>query len=172
MSEYWDIYDKDRRLTGRTVERGKPMKQDEYHIVVEAIIINSKGEYLISKRTPNKHFPLMWEFTGGSVLAGEDSLSGAVREAKEELGVELDKASATLFKTGIRQYRSLPDFNDIWVFRFDCDIDDVVLNENETCDAKWATAAEIRKMIKNGEFVEYKELPFVDELFEKYSDNM
>ncbi len=170
MSEFWDIYDKNRKLTGRTVERGKPMAQDEYHIVVEAIIINKKGEYLISKRTLNKHFPLMWEFTGGSVLAGEDSLSGAIREAKEELGVELDRTKATLFKTGIRQYRNLPDFNDIWVFEFDCDIDDVVLNENETCDAMWASSDKIKKMIENGEFVEYSELPFVDELFEHYSN--
>ena len=34
MSEFWDIYDKNRKPTGRTVERGKPMRQDEYHIVV------------------------------------------------------------------------------------------------------------------------------------------
>ena len=169
MSEYWDIYDKNRKLTGKIVERGKPMTQDEYHLVVEVVIINSKGEYLISKRTPNKHLPLMWEFTGGSVISGENSISGAVREAKEELGIDLDKNKATLFKSGIRQYRSFPDFNDIWVFEFECDIDDIVLNENETCDAKWATAETIKEMIENGEFVEYNELPFVDELFEHYS---
>lgn len=169
MSELWDIYDKDRNLTGRTVERGKPMKEDEFHIVVEAIIRNSKGEWLISKRAPNKHFPLMWEFTGGSVVAGEDSLSGAVREAKEELGVDLDKSNARLFKTGIRQFRCFPDFNDIWVFEYDCDIKDITLQEGETVDAMWATSDKIREMIANGEFVEYKELPFVDELFEYYT---
>lgn len=166
MKELWDIYDKERRLTGRTVERGKPMSQDEYHIVVEAIIRNSKGEFLISKRSANKHFPLMWEFTGGSVLAGESSLDGAIREAEEELGVDLRNAPVTLFASGIRQYRSLPDFNDIWLFEFDCDIDDVTLCEGETCDAKWATPQQIREMITNKEFVEYKEFNFVDMLLE------
>lgn len=29
MSEIWDVYDKDRKLTGKTVERGKPMGQGE-----------------------------------------------------------------------------------------------------------------------------------------------
>lgn len=165
MAEFWDIYDKERNRTGRTVERGKPMAQNEYHIVVEAVIRNSKGEFLISKRAPNKHLPNLWEFTGGSVLAGEDSLSGALREAKEELGVELDRNKAVLFKTGIRQYRSLPDFNDIWLFSFDCDINDVILQEGETVDAMWATSDQIKEMIKNKEFVEYNELPFVEELF-------
>lgn len=166
MAEFWDIYDKDRNFTGRTVERGKPMAQDEYHIVVEAVIRNSKGEYLISKRAPNKHFPNMWEFTGGSVLAGEGSLTGALREAKEELGVDLDKSTAVLFKTGIRQYRSFPDFNDIWLFDFDCDINDIVLQEGETVDAMWAISTQIREMINNKQFVEYNELPFVEELFD------
>lgn len=166
MKEYWDIYDKDRNLTGRTVERGKPMSQDEYHIVVFSIIRNSKGEFLISKRAPNKHFPNMWEFTGGSVLAGEDSLTGAVREAKEELGVELDKSKAVLFKTGIRQYRSFPDFNDIWLFHHDCSINDIVLQEGETVDAMWATSDKIRELIANKEFVEYHEPLSVDELFD------
>lgn len=59
MPELWDIYDKNRRPTGRTVERGKPMRQDEYHIVVNVWIINSKGQWLISRRTPNKHLPLL-----------------------------------------------------------------------------------------------------------------
>lgn len=90
MSEFWDIYDKDRKLTGRTVERGKPMGRDEYHIVVNVWIRNSKGQWLISKRTANKHFPLLWEPTGGSAVAGESSFDAALRETREELGVELD----------------------------------------------------------------------------------
>lgn len=31
----------------------------------------------------------MWECVGGSVIKGEDSLQGALREAKEEVGVDL-----------------------------------------------------------------------------------
>ncbi len=32
----------------------------------------------------------MWECVGGSVVKGEDSMQGAIREAKEEVGVELN----------------------------------------------------------------------------------
>lgn len=38
MSELWDIYDINRKSTSRTVERGKPMKSGEYHIVVNVLI--------------------------------------------------------------------------------------------------------------------------------------
>ena len=52
-------------------------------------IRNSKGQYLISQRSANRPtYPLMWECVGGSVVKGEDSLQGAIREAKEEAGVD------------------------------------------------------------------------------------
>ena len=45
-------------------------------------IRNSKGQYLISQRSANRPtYPLMWECVGGSVVKGEDSLQGAIREA-------------------------------------------------------------------------------------------
>lgn len=54
-------------------------------------------------------------------------------------------------------------------FRLTGDINDIVLQEGETIDAMWATDDGIRKMIKNKEFVEYNELPFIDELFNSYT---
>ena len=58
--------------------------------MVHVWIRNSKGEYLISQRSANRSiFPLMWECVSGSVVKGEDSLQGAVRETKEEVGVDL-----------------------------------------------------------------------------------
>lgn len=127
MSELWDIYDINRKPTGRTVERGKPMKSGEYHIVVNVWIRNSKGEWLISKRTPNKHFPLLWEPTGGSAVSGESSFDAAIRETREELGVELDPEKGKLFASATRQAKKFPDFLDVWVFEHDCSIDSVVL---------------------------------------------
>ena len=90
MPEYWDIYDKDRRKTGRFQERGKPpASPEDYHLVVEIWLRNSKGEVLLTKRHPEKHYGGLWECTGGSVLAGEESLAAAMREVKEEIGVDL-----------------------------------------------------------------------------------
>ncbi|MEZ3421554.1 MAG: hypothetical protein K1V95_06535 [Eubacterium sp.] len=69
MSELWDILDKNRNKTGKTVLRSAfPNSSEEYHLVVHIWIRNKNGEWLISKRTPNKTEPLKWEFTGGRFI--------------------------------------------------------------------------------------------------------
>lgn len=46
MEELWDIYDGNKKKTGRTAERGVyEFKDGEYHLVVQAIILNTKMKY-------------------------------------------------------------------------------------------------------------------------------
>ncbi len=151
--ELWDIYDAERRRTGRFIERGQKLGEGEYHLVVQAWIRNSRGEWLISRRCPTKPLPLKWEATGGSVLAGEDSLTGALREVKEELGVTLDPAGARLISStrADRERWSNPGFLDVWLFSHDCELSDVTLQEGETCGAKWVSTEELAEMEKRGE---------------------
>ena len=100
MSEFWDVYDKDRNKTGKLAQRGvDKLKEGEYHIVVTAVILNSKNEILITQRAPFKTFPLMWECNGGSILAGETSLEGVIREIKEEVGIGLNEKDGVFLKT-------------------------------------------------------------------------
>ena len=40
----------------------------------------------------------MWECSGGSILAGETSLEGIIRELKEELGIKFSKKRSYIFK--------------------------------------------------------------------------
>jgi 8-oxo-dGTP pyrophosphatase MutT (NUDIX family) len=163
--ELWDIYDRNRVKTGRFVERGRPMDQDEYHIVVHVWKRNSHGEWLISKRSPDKdHFPNMWECTGGSAVASEDSLYAAIREAKEELGISLLPNKGVLFKSYIRQHHDFPQFTDVWVFEHDCPIENIILQDGETCGAMWASSTKINEMIESGKFLGYDVYPYLDEL--------
>jgi len=149
--ELWDILDENRNETGRVVERGKSMNTGEYHLVVFAIIINSKGQFIISKRTPNKTYPNTWEFTGGSALAGEDSLSAILREVKEELGVELIKRNGKVLKT--IKYDTGSYFADVWLFEQDVDIHDVACQPEEVSEARIVTKKEIIKLIKGDIFI-------------------
>ena len=167
MPEIWDIYDRNRTFTGRTMLRGEPMEEDAYHLVVSVWIRNSEGKWLLSRRAENKSHPLKWEPVGGSVLAGEDSLSGALREVQEELGISLKKENGTLYTSFRREKISWenPGFLDIWYFEQDISIDEIVLQQEETCGAKWASEAEILHMIEAGEFVPTKEFPYHEELF-------
>ena len=129
MAELWDVLDERGNKTGRLHERGKPMQQGEFHLVVHVWIIDKNNEFLIQKRTGGK-----WETTGGAAIAGEDSISAALREANEELGVDLTPKNGQLFK----QY-SRPHTNDagnflinVWIFRQEIELSAVVFQLDET----------------------------------------
>ncbi|MGN0533612.1 MAG: NUDIX domain-containing protein [Eubacterium sp.] len=163
MTEIWDIYDENRNKTGKTILRSEhPRGENEYHLAVHIWIHNDKGQWLISKRTPNKHFPLLWECTGGSALAGEDSLSAALREVREELGITLDSSKGSLYKSIKRS--AYCDFCDVWVFNHNCSINEITLQENETCDAMWASVDEIANMIKAHTFIPLDNMQYVYDL--------
>ena len=55
MEERWDIYDKNKQLTGRTMKRNDwTLKDDEYHLTVLGVIRRSDGKFLITKRVMTK----------------------------------------------------------------------------------------------------------------------
>ena len=153
MAELWDIYDINKRKTGRTAERDVyQFKEGEYHIVVTGIIMNSKNEILISKRASHKKYAGMWECNGGSILAGETSLEGILRELKEELGLEFTPKEA-IFLQEIRRDKLPPDFKDLWLFRKDVNIEDITFLDGEAVEAKWVTIEEFMEMFNNQEIV-------------------
>ncbi|CCY20030.1 isopentenyldiphosphate isomerase [Eubacterium sp. CAG:786] len=54
MTEYFDLYTADRRRLGRKIQRGAPIPHGEYHIVVQIMTVNSRGEILLTQRVPQK----------------------------------------------------------------------------------------------------------------------
>ena len=149
MVEYWDLYDANRNFLGRTIKRGEPFGENEFYVCCEVWIVNSKNQMLVTQRHPDKKAGGQWEFTGGGVLAGETTKSAAVREVKEELGVSVDKAELSLLET----YAHKNYFMDIYVLRKDLSEDEIVLDENEVVDWKWASADEIEQLIETGQMV-------------------
>ena len=94
--EIWDLYDKNRKIIGEQI-RGEKLPQNTFHLVVHVWIKNKDGKYLISQRSAKrKTHPLMWECPGGAVLKGESSLEAAVRETKEEVGIDLKNRKGQL----------------------------------------------------------------------------
>lgn len=148
MPELWDLYNKNGEKTGERHERGQPIPQGMYHLVVSAWIMNGQGQFLLSQRHPNKPYPLYWECTGGSVLAGENSLIGAIREVKEELGIELDRSTARLLFQTRRD--STQDFYDVWLFQTDVPIKALKLQATEVVNAQWVDKDELLDLFRAG----------------------
>ena len=155
MAELWDIYDKDRRKTGKVVERGNyTFQENEYHIVVTGIIMNSKNEILIAQRAPDRRLPLLWECSGGSMVSGETSLQAMLRELKEELGLNFSKREAIFLCRKRRDESIMPRFKELWLFRTDISANEVQFKDNESVAAKWVTIDEFMDMFDKGEVVQ------------------
>ncbi len=153
--EIWDIYDSEGNLTGRTIPRGDTLKEGDYHLVVHIWFVNSKGQVLIQKRPDNlKYAPGVWAITGGSALQGEDSLTAAIRETKEELGLDV------VPDIGPIRHKRPSSFTDIWIVKRDIDINDITMQEEEVEAIMWVYPKELQDMIKNGSFHRYSELYF------------
>lgn len=153
MAELWDIYDGNKKNTGRTAERGVyEFKDGEYHLVVQAIILNTKNEILISKRAPFKKFGGMWECNGGSALKGETSLEGILREVKEELGIKFSKTEAIFLKE-VKREMVPANFKDLWLFKRDIKDEEITFPDGEATDFKWVSIDEFMEMFNNKEIV-------------------
>lgn len=151
--EIWDIYDENKKKTGKTAIRGvTELKEGEYHRVVEGIILNSKNEILITKRAVHKPYPFIWECNGGSILVGETSLEGIIRELKEELGIQFSKKDAIFFKEIKR--KQVHDIKDLWLFKKDINIEDITFPDKEAIEAKWVTLEQFIEMYNNKEIVQ------------------
>lgn len=148
--ELWDVYDGNRRLTGRTHRRGDPLAPGEYHLVVHVFVRRPTGEFLITQRAPTKGFPLLWESTGGSAAAGEDSLTAALREVEEETGLCVPPENARRVMT---LDRNGDCFVDIYLMTHDFALSDVTLQPGETVDARLVAPEEMMRMWEEGTFV-------------------
>ena len=149
--ELWDLLDKDRIPLGKTHPRGReyPMPEGTYHLVVYVMTVDTDGRILLTRRSEKKRsYPGYWEFTGGSAVAGEDSLTAVRRELAEETGLDMPEKGITLL-TSLR----VPEaFADVYRVRTGVPAESVTvtLQEGETSDYRWVTLCEFEEMIRTG----------------------
>ena len=159
--EVWDAYNKEfEKLEGMTLIRGETIPDGVYHLVSDVIVRHADGTYLLMQRDSRKHFGGMWEATaGGSALTREGPLACAIRELREETGIE----SEALTEVG----RVVNDHNHTLYVEFlcvtDCEKEQVTLQEGETSAFMWVTKDELVSM-KKDELVTERMQRFIGEL--------
>lgn len=157
--ELWDAYDKDfNKIKNRTLIRGQRIPKGLFHLVCDILVKHTDGTYLLMQRDKRKHFGGMWEATaGGSALQNESPLDCAVRELREETGID----SNDLIEVG------RVTTNDTIYVEFlcvtNCDKDSITLQAGETIAYKWVSRDELIAMKKN-EFVTERMQKFMTEL--------
>lgn len=149
--ELWDLYDSNRNKLNKDHIRGVKLNEGEYHLVVHVWIKNQNGQYLMSKRSAIKKFPFMWECPGGSVLKGETTYDGGIREVKEEVGVDLSNISGR-FITSIKR-DEYQDIVDVYEFIYNGPVSLKQATTNEVDEIKWMTKEEIKKYFEEGKLL-------------------
>lgn len=153
--ELWQVLDREGNPTGEIMEKydQKVFERGFYHLGADVWIINSKNKILIQKRSPLKKLePNVWAMTGGSVILGENSLKTIVREAKEELNIDIDESNLKL----ITKFRTGNVWIDTYILKCNYDISKMKFQEDEVSDAKWATWEEIDDLVKKGQFIKHR----------------
>ena len=131
------------------------------HEAALAVTRNTEGEFLVLKRSEEKTFPGHWGFPGGSVEKGETPKEAAVRELKEETGIEaaVQKKGEPFLREGTRGlYRMYP-------FLVPVETEKVVLDWEHT-EYRWVEHEELREMktignleaLNNLELIEWVEV--------------
>lgn len=165
--ELWDIYDSNKKPTGRTMKRNDwCLQEGEYHLTVLGVVARPDGRFLITKRVMTKAWaPGWWEVSGGAVQAGEASEDAVIREVKEETGLDVSKAEGGYLFSYQRENPGEGDnyFVDIYRFVMDFDEKDVHPQEEETDGFMLATAEQIAEFAKQGIFLHYDSIKRVFE---------
>ncbi len=104
-TEYRAVYRRDGTATGEIVEKHAPKRPGDYfrHAVLVMKTQSSpppgqgEGCYIVQQRSLKaRYFAGKWDVTGGGVQAHETSAQAAVREAKEELGLDISPDGLSL----------------------------------------------------------------------------
>ena len=160
--EYFDIYDSDHEVTGRTAPRyGTFLQPGEYCLIVLGMIRRSDGTFLITKRAMDKRWAAgWWEMPGGGVRAGETSVEAVLREIREETGLSLSPEEGRCVHT---YHMDNPDdgdnyFVDIYLFDRDFEPEEVKIEEHESTAWKAASFEEIKRYADEGRFLHYSRI--------------
>ena len=145
--EWNDIYDENRRRTGRVHRRGTRWHTGEYGLVVCVWVYDGRGNLLLTRRAPQKSFAGTWENSGGAAKAGETSRQAIVRELFEETGIRAGEEEFEL----IGSDRDRNAHYDFYCIKRQTPLEEIVLLPGETDDVQWASMEQVHQMIQSGQ---------------------
>jgi 8-oxo-dGTP diphosphatase len=72
--------------------------------VAAAVIERPDGSFLLGQRAPDTFYPGYWEFPGGKVEAGETPRDALIRELREELEIEVLRATPWIVREHVYEH--------------------------------------------------------------------
>lgn len=161
--EIVDIVDVNGVPTGETVERQRAHREGIRHRTSHVWLVRTRGDklqLLLQKRSADKDsFPGCYDISSaGHIPAGHGFTESALRELREELGIEAD--AGELIDCGIRRFRFERDFHGshfvddqvsrVFCIRLDLPEEAFRLQTEEVESVKWFDWQECMDMTRTG----------------------
>ncbi len=154
--EYFDLLNENGERIGKTKLRSEVHRDGDWHKAVHIWIINNKGDILLQRRCATKDSnPNMLDISSaGHLSAGDDSLTGAIRELKEELNLDVNKEDLEYIKTLKRSSKYTEtfinnEFDDLYILRTDKKLEDMEYQKEEISEIMYVPYKEFKKMVQN-----------------------
>lgn len=152
--ELIDVLDEKRNNTGEILSRKEVHEKGLWHRTVHIWVVNSKGDILLQKRSHLKPTsPNMWTTSAsGHLQAGDSSIDGALRELKEEIGIDAKPEELKYLFTVSEEVVKREDITDrehvdVYILHRDPIIENLKLQAEEVSDVKWFSLPEFEKMV-------------------------
>ncbi len=162
-NELFDILNESGEKTGQTMERGEVHRTGALHGSVHIWVIRRRlegSEVLLQKRASDKDsYPDCWDAAStGHINAGEDSLSAAVREVEEELGINAAPSELIpLFRCRVREDNVFNgkrfinnEITRVYLLRRDIRDEELRPERAEISELKWFGAERLGALLESG----------------------
>lgn len=158
MDELIDIVNQNGIPTGVSVPKSEIHKKGHLHNTAHVWCYTSEGYILLQQRAASKAIcPLLWDVSvAGHVDAGETVEQAAIRESKEEIGINISEEQ--LQKIGvfecIQSYTNGiidNEFHNTFIVKIDVNIKDLSPQEDEVEALKFVSLSEFEALLNNSE---------------------
>ncbi|MEX1111879.1 MAG: NUDIX domain-containing protein [Candidatus Andersenbacteria bacterium] len=168
--EYVDALTSLGKETGEKVSKKEAHEKGVWHRTIHIWIVNSNGEILIQKRAPGKDVnPNKWGVSsiGGHISFGDDAVVTAIREAKEELDLDIEASDLEYLYSTPHQMAdkegglNVRHIDESFLVKEEVELDKLVLQKEEVSDVKLIHFKELEAAINQSNlgFSQHEEYP-------------
>ncbi len=156
--EQLDILDLAGNKTGEITSKDEAHAKGLWHRAIHVWFVDSKNQLLLQHRSPQKNsHPNKWDISvAGHISAGEDSITSAIRETEEEIGLTLKAEDFKLIGTIVQQSIQNNgtyinnEFDDVYLVKRDIDISTLKMQPEEVDDLRFISKEELQSWITEG----------------------
>jgi isopentenyldiphosphate isomerase len=174
LDELLDILTSDGKPTGKITLKSEAHKKGLFHATVHVWFFTDNKKVLLQKRASvKKVFPNLWDVSvAGHIEAGEKIESAAIREIKEEIGIDIKESDLT--KIGLRKDEIVHpngvldnEFKHIFLCKLKKNVSELTMQIGEVDDLQLFDVSILKNTTKHGSFMVSNINHYYDFIYDK-----